>query len=174
MFSIRDSAEPEDSLENENSLPSSPPGPPALLPIQLTPITFDLPSITSVSMYPSSIITRSQKSNSPAKKSTKRRKTMDYTVNVKVNTDSDVWEFPIDSPARTSKRSTTMNERTTRGNLKRMEEASPVYKTKRRNSTTPASECSGTRDHGRGSSVGIEESPRMLPVKRKSTRQIED
>lgn len=90
--------------------------------------------------------------------------------------EGDVWDFPIDSPAQTSRRSTTMNERNTKskkGRSKGMEEVSVTSKSARRNSTTSVNKRSATREAVRGSSVETDESPR-IPRKRKLTRQIED
>ena len=108
MLSIRDSVEPEDSFEDQDVFPPSPPAPPP----QATPITFDLPSTTSVATQLSSTSIPTQKSKSPITAaivtSTKRRRTVDDNV----NKDGDLWEFPIETPERTTRRSTTIENST--------------------------------------------------------------
>jgi hypothetical protein len=174
MFSIRDSVEPEDAFEDQDVFPCSAPAPPT----HPNPITFDLPSTTSAATQPSSTSIHTQNPETPiaTTKATKRRKFVDDRIVVKVNKDEDLWEFPIESPPSTSRRSTTMNERDTndtRGNTRGIELDTVPSKSKKPNSTIAITERSGTRERRRGSSVEIEESPRIR-TKRKSARQIED
>ena len=171
MHLVRDSVEPEDFFEDQDLLPCSSQAPPA----QATPITFDLPSTTSIPTQPSSTIVNTQLSKTPvaSAKSSKRQKTVDDTTNVKVTRDADLWEFPIQSPARPpTKQSTIMNNPSTKGNSKVLEEI--PYQSTRRHSMTAVTEKLETTERLRSSSVGIEESSQIPKRKRKLTGQIDD
>jgi hypothetical protein len=169
MLLIRDSVEPEDSFEDQDVFP---PYPSALSP-QATPITFDLPSATSAATQPLSTNIPTQKSKTPITTtigtSTKPRRTLDANT----NKDGDLWEFPIDTPERTTRRSTTTETRRTTKNSQVMEKRAVISKTTRRNSVCAVTERVGTRERTRAPSVEVDESP-QIARKRKLTKRIEE
>ena len=169
MHLIRDSVEPEDSFEDQDVFPPSPPAPSP----EATPITFDLPSTTSAATQPLSTTIPTQKSKSPITMKigtlTKPRRMLDDNV----NKDGDLWEFPIETPERTTRRSTTTEIRRTTKNSKVMEERAVISKTTRRNSVCTVTERAGTRERTRAPSIEVDESP-GIPRKRKMTKQIEE
>src|SRR5437762_2970028 len=174
MLSIRDSVEPEDSFEDQDVFPPSPPAPAP----QATPITFDLPSTTSAATQPlSSTSMPTQKSKSPitttTTTSTKRRRTVDEATPIDVNNEGDLWEFPIETPAPASRQTTTVVETRRRKNSKGAEDIPETLKTTRRSSITAVTETVATRERTLASPIGIDESHR-IPRKRKLTKQIEE
>src|SRR5208282_2064545 len=128
------------------------------------------PSTTSAATQLSSTSIPTQKSKSPITvttvTSTKRRRTVDDNV----NKDGDLWEFPIETPERATRRSTTIETRRTRKNPKVMEETAATSRTTRRTSTAAVTESVGARERTGNSSNEIDEFPRMAK-KRKLTEQ---
>ena len=117
MFSIRDSAEPEDSFSQDRDIFPPSPGRPAL-----TPIIFDLPSTTT---EPSSTSIPTQKQTparqtphraelhstsgiTPRERSTEKRRKTNNSLSAVEDVSNRVWDFEV-SPAR-SRRARTMGE----------------------------------------------------------------
>jgi hypothetical protein len=82
MFAIRDSEEPEDSLDVEDAFPSAPD--------IAMPIVFDLPSTTTIDVNSSL-----SKSKTPVQQETQTEKPTN-------GEEDDVWDFARESPARLS------------------------------------------------------------------------
>ena len=170
MFSIRDSVEPEDSFEENDIFPSSAPVPPP----QESPITFDLPSTTSVATQPSSTSIQTQKTKTPSAKSTKRRRTVDDEGLVNSNSKEDEWEFPTELPARKPGRPKKVVEpRNTINILEGAEESEASVKSNRRKSMSTVNEKSGRRNT-RVNSVPADVSPPQTHKKRKLSKRIEE
>src|SRR5271156_683157 len=106
MYAIRDSVEPEDSLDVEDAFPST-------TDIAM-PIVFDLPSTTTIDVNSSL-----SKSKTPIQQEAETEKRTD-------GEDDDVWEFAAQSPARLTRSNSVFDTP--------HEEVQQAKKRKRRNS----------------------------------------
>lgn len=172
MFSIRDSVEPEDPLEDTDASPSST----HVLVIDASPITFDLPSTTSAPTQPSSTSLTMQKSHIPNAVRVERPKhrTVKNERAGTVDPKEDVWDFSVESPARSPGQSIDDPATKTRNFTTASMQTPTSVRNTRRNSMCSGTEMSRARRNRRCYSVGVLDESPTVPRKRKLMKRIED